>query len=77
MVSVCKATDDPQQKEMERQQQEIEKMTRRGDVKKVSQNSITINVTAGGEDVGKTLTYAVTSTTRVQIGTKIMGGDIS
>jgi archaellum component FlaF (FlaF/FlaG flagellin family) len=66
-----------QQKEMEKQQQEMEKMTRRGDVKKVSQNSITINVTAGGEDVGKTLTYAITSTTRVQIGTMIMGGDMS
>lgn len=66
-----------QQKEMEKQQQEMEKMTRRGDVKKVSQNSITINVTAGGEDVGKNLTYAVTSTTRVQIGSKSMGGDMS
>lgn len=63
-----------QQKENEEQQKEIEKMTRRGDVKKVSANSVTLNITAGGEDVGKTLTYAVTSTTRVQIGSAIVGG---
>lgn len=62
------------QQEMEKQQQEIEKMTRRGEVKKVSENSITVNVTAGGDDVGKTLTYAVTSTTRVQVGSQIVGG---
>jgi archaellum component FlaF (FlaF/FlaG flagellin family) len=67
-----------QQQEMEKQQKEMEKMTRRGDVTKVSANSVTLNVTAGGDDVGKTLTYAVTSTTRVQIGSQIMEeGDLT
>lgn len=63
-----------QQQENEKQRQEMEKMTRRGEVRKVSGNSITVNVTAGGADVGKTLTYAVTPTTRVQVGSQIIGG---
>ena len=78
MVSVCKtAYGHATTKKRKATTRNGEMTLSGGGVRKVSGNSITVNVTAGGADVGKTLTYAVTPTTRVQVGSQIIGGGIS
>ena len=64
MVSVCKTAMVIQQQENEKQRQEMEKMTRRGEVRR-SLESITVNVTAGVR-MSARLNVCQTPTTRVR-----------
>lgn len=60
--------------EQEKQKAESEKMLRHGQVVSVANGSLTVKVTSGGGDVGKTRTYYTSNLTNVQIGQSTVGG---
>ncbi|WP_434577049.1 hypothetical protein [Thermoanaerobacterium thermosaccharolyticum] len=56
------------QEQAKKQQEELNKMVRHGEVTDVKPDEITVKVQKGGGDIGKTITATINQYTSVQIG---------